>query len=77
MLKIKTGCVEDIKEKYHTFFLKAYVRETIMEYFKTQNDQASLTTVGMEGQALRGMDSISSALQAFQKRKRNTTLRRV
>ena len=71
MLEIKIGCMEPIKEKIpYILFLKSYVHEPIMECFKTQNDQASLATVGMEGQALRGMDCISLVLQAFWKKKR-------
>lgn len=42
----------------HALFLKCYVHEAIIEYFKTQNKQASLTTVGLEGKGLRGLEYV-------------------
>lgn len=48
----------------HVLFLKWYVQEAIMEYFKTQNKQASLTTVGLEGKGLRGLGYVFLVPQA-------------
>lgn len=49
----------------HILFLKWYVHEAIMEYFKTQSKQASLATVGLEGKGLSGLEYVFLVPQAF------------
>lgn len=52
------------RKMLHILFLKWYVHEAIMEYFKTQNKQASLTTVGLGGKGLKGLEYVFLVPQA-------------
>lgn len=58
----------------HVLSLKSYVHQ-ITKHFKTQNNQASLATVGLEGKGSGDGVCFLSSSRFLQKGERKTTLR--